>query len=162
MINNNLNATVRINYVDVRQKSLYGDFSASEKCEMIASLQYIGADFQNFVLAFYGAYLGKTTLKFVQKESEESLINMVSASLNLIITCLEDPIPLSDYIDILVGTHPTFPEFIKNTDLFTKSFMRALVNTFKGNYNERLGMLWYKAVSIFALSVDHLLKSKKK
>ena len=161
MINNNLNASVRINYVDLNKKSLYTDFSANEKSEMIASLQYIGPDFQNFILSFYGAFLGKSTLKYVQNESEESLINMVSASLNLIITCLESPIPLSDYIDILIETHPTFPELIKNSDLFIKSFMKAIVNTFKENYNERLGILWYKAVSTFTLSVDYLLKNKK-
>ena len=162
MINANLNATVRINYVDIKKKNLYADFSASEKCEMIASLQFLGPDFQNFVLSFYGAFLDKNTLKFVQKESEESLINMVSASLNLIITCLDSPIPLGDYIDILIQRHPNFPQIVKNTDLFAKAFMRALINTFKENYNERLGMLWFKAVSTFAVSIDYLLKNRKK
>ena len=161
MINNNLNATVRINYIDIKKKSLYADFSASEKNEMIASLQFIGPDFQSFVISFYGAFLDKKTLKFVQKESEESLINMVSASLNLIITCLDNPIPLADYIDLLAERHPNFPELVKDTDLFAKSFMKAIMSSFKENYNERLGILWFKAVSTFAVSVDYLLKKKR-
>ena len=159
LINTNLNATIRINYVDLNKKSLYADFSSSEKCEMIASLQFIGSDFQTFILSFYKAFLEKKTLKFVQKETEESLINMVSASLNLIITCIENPIPLADYIDILVATHPKFPELVKDTELFAKAFMKSLIDTFKENYNERLGILWFKAVSTFAISVDFLLKN---
>ena len=161
MINHNLNATVRINYVDIKKKNLYTDFSASEKHEMIASLQFI-TDFQSFVLSFYGAFLDKKTLKFVQNESEESLINMVSASMNLIITCLDNPIPLVDYIDLLAERHPNFPALVKDTDLFAKSFMKAIMDTFKKNYNERIGILWFKAVSTFAISVDYLLKNRKK
>ncbi len=159
-MNANLKASVRINYVDIKKKNLYADFSPSEKCEMIASLQYLGPDFQQFVLSFYGAFLGKKTLKIVQNETEESLVNMVSASLNLIITCLESPIPLAEYIDTLIQRHPNYPAMVKNTDLFAKSFMKALINTFKENYNERLGMLWFKAVSTFAVSVDNLIKRK--
>ena len=127
---------------------------------MLASLQFIGQDFQTFVLSFYKEFLGKNTLKFVQQETEESLVNMISSSLNLIITCLENPFPLADYIAIIVSNYPKFPEMIKNKDLFVKSFMNALLNCFKENYNERLGMLWYKAVSIFSVSVDFLLKSR--
>ena len=86
---------------------------------------------------------------------------MVSASLNLIITCITDPNPLADYIDILVETHPNFPKLLKNTDLFSKSFMNALIGSFKENYNERLGILWFKAVSTFVISVNTLLKNRK-
>ena len=161
MLKPNLNATVRINNIDIKKKSLYDEFLPSEKNEMIASLQFIGTDFQTFVLSFYRTFLGKSTLKFVQNQSEESLINMVSASLNLIITCISDPNPLADYIDILVETHPNFPELLKNSDLFSKSFMNALIGAFKKNYNERLGVLWFKAVSTFAVSVNSLLKNKK-
>lgn len=161
MINNNLNATIRINTVDITKKTLFTDFSASEKCEMIASLQYIGTDFQSFVLSFYGGFLvDKYNLKFVQKESEESLINMLTVSLNLIITCIETPFPLADYIENIANSYPTYRELVKNTDLFAKAFMKALVGTFKENYTERLGVLWFKAVSTYAVSVNHLLKNR--
>lgn len=161
MLNTNLNATVRINYVDLNKKDLYADFSNSDKCEMIASLQFIGPDFQTFILSFYRAFLEKKTLKFVQNETEESLVNMVSVSLNLIITCIENPIPLTEYIDNLITKHPKFPEMVKDTNLFAKAFMKALLDTFKENYNERLGILWYKAVSTFAVSVNYLLKNRQ-
>ena len=160
MINTNLNATVRINSVNIKTKNLYEDFSDSEKTEMIASLQFIGSNFQTFVLSFYREFLSRNTLKFVQGESEESLINMVSASLNLIITCLHSPIPLADYIETLVYYNPNFIELVKNSDLFAKSFMKAVLDSFKENYNERLGVLWFKAVSTFAVSVNSLLKNK--
>lgn len=160
MINNNLNATIRIDVVDINKKSLFTDFSASEKNEMIASLSYIGPDFQTFVLSFYRGFLGKDTLPFVKNESEESLINMLTVSLNLIITCIETPFPLADYIENIAQNYPNYPQLVKNTDLFAKSFMKALIGTFKDNYTERLGVLWYKAVSTFAVSVDSLLKKR--
>ena len=56
MINSNLNATVRINNVDIKKKSLFDEFSSTEKSEMIASLQYIGSDFQTFVVSFRKDY----------------------------------------------------------------------------------------------------------
>lgn len=142
---------------------MFSDFSPSEKSEMITSLQFIGPDFQNFIISFYSDFLGiggKNNLHFVQQQSEESLINMISVSLNLIITCLESPTPLVDYLDNLIAQHPNYKGIISNPDLFIKAFMKAIINTFKENYNERLGLLWFNACSIFAHSMNSFFNTK--
>ena len=112
---------------------------------------------EEFVITFYKNFLEEKTLKIIQSSTKESLINMITSSLNLIISSIEQPIPLEEYMEILIDKHPNFVNIIKNSDLFTKSFMKALVDTFKGNYNDRLGSLWYKAVSNFCTSVNLLL-----
>ena len=51
---------------------------------------------------------------------------------------------------------------IENKDLFVRSFMNAVVYTFKGNYTERLGNLWYKAVTSFVNSAEpYLLQANR-
>ena len=159
MINSNLNTIVPINLTNFRKASNQYNFSTEEKAEMIASLQFFGPNLKNFVFSFYKAFISKKISKFDRKESESSLINMLSASTNLIITCLESPNLLIEYIEILLAHHPSFSKIIQYTDLFVNSFMIAIIDSFKENFNERLGALWFKAVSSFAFSVNLLLKS---
>ena len=159
MINSNLNSIVPINFTNFRNSNNKYNFSTEEKAEMIASLQFFGPNLKNFVLSFYNAFISKKTIKFDKNGSEDPLINMLSASTNLIITCLESPNLLIEYIEILLAHHPSFSKIIQHTDLFVNSFMIAITDSFKENYNERLGALWFKAASSFAFSVNLLLKS---
>lgn len=159
MFRPNINAHIPSPDVADKKRNLYLQFSQSEKEEILASLQFIGPDFQNFVKAFYNSFSEKSTSTFIENNSEESLINMLSSCLNLIITSLEQPIPLDEYMDILKVRHPSFPGMIKNKDLFVKSFMRAIIETFQNNYNERIGNLWFKAVMSFTTTVSLFFSS---
>ncbi len=154
MFRPNINAYIPAPDIAGKKKDLYLGFTSIEKGEMISSLQFIGPDFQKFIKSFYESFSEKSTIIFVKNTSEESLINMLSSCLNLIISSLEQPIPLDEYMDILKSRHPNFPGMIKNKDLFVKSFMQAIINTFKNNYNDRIGNLWFKAVTIFVSTVS--------
>ena len=154
MINPNVNINTPINNMYLRSNELYVDVSAPEREELIASLKFLAPKLQSFVVTFYESFLEKQTLSFIQNNTKESLINMLSASLNLIIASIEQPLPLDDYLNVLVNSYPSFPSMIKNKDLFVRSFMNAVVYSFKGNYNERLGNLWYNAVASFVTTVE--------
>ena len=140
-----------------RKNELFLDVSSEEREELIASLTFLGPKLQSFVVTFYESFLAKKTLNFIQNNSKESLINMLSASLNLIISSIQQPLPLEEYLNILITNYPSFTSMMKNKDLFVSSFMNAVIYTYKKNYNERLGNLWYKAVSNFATSVEPYL-----
>ena len=154
MINPNVNVNPPVNNMYARSNELYVDVSPPEREELIASLKFLAPKLQSFVVTFYESFLEKQTLNFIQNNNKESLINMLSASLNLIISSIQQPLPLDDYINILTTNYPSFPSMIKNKDLFVRSFMNAVVYSFKGNYTERLGNLWYKAVTSFVTSVE--------
>ena len=147
LINPNLNGRIPLNSLDVmkKEKDLFLILTNDEKEEMISSLAFLGTNFENFVIKFYEGFLASQTLKFIQNRSKEDLINMFSSALNLIITSIEQPIPLEEYMDILINKQPGFAGLIKNKELFIKSFMNALIDSFKQNYTERLGLLWYKS-----------------
>ena len=159
MINSNFGANVPVNTANVMKKDVYQSLTNDEKQELLSSLTYIGTHFEKFVITFYEGYLHQQTVKLIRKNSKESLINMFSSAFNLIVSSIEQPIPLDDYIDILKEKHPNFEYFMMNKDLFIKGFMNALINSLKSNYNERIGMLWYKAVSNFTISMNKLLKN---
>ena len=162
MINPNVNVNPPVNNMYARSNELYVDVSSPEREELIASLNFLAPKLQSFVVTFYESFLEKQTLNFIQNNTKESLINMLSASLNLIISSIQQPLPLDDYINILITNYPSFPSMIENKDLFVRSFMNAVVYTFKGNYTERLGNLWYKAVTSFVNSAEpYLLQANR-
>lgn len=125
-----------------------------ERQELISTLPIIGGNLENFVSHFYEHFLEKDTLKFIQQNSNESLINMFSSSLNIIISHTNDTFPLNEYLDVLITQHPGIKIMMHHKELFVNSFMQALIDTFKENYTERLGMLWFKSVSSFVLCFD--------
>ena len=157
MFNPNLNSNAQFNNMYARKNELFLDVSSEEREELIASLSFLGPKLQSFVVTFYESYLDKKTLSFIQNNTKESLINMLSASLNLIIASIQQPLPLGEYLNIMMTNYPSFTDMMKNKDLFVSSFMNAVIYTFKTNYNERLGNLWYKAVFNFASSVEPYL-----
>ena len=159
MINTNLGANVSVNTANVMKKDVYQKLTEDEKQELLSSLNFIGTHFERFVISFYEGYLHPQTVEFIRGNSKESLINMFSSAFNLIVSSIEQPIPLGEYTDILKEKHPKFKYFMMNKDLFVKGFMNALINSLKSNYNERIGMLWYKAVSNFTISMYSLLKN---
>ena len=157
MFRSNLNANIPINNLTPKKKDLYIEFSSYEKEEIISSLQFMGPDFENFVKIFYESFSEKNSSIFMQNKSEEDLINMLSTCLNLIVTSLEQPIPLDEYVSILIERHPNFNEIIKDKDLFVKSFLKSIVGTFKENFNDRLGGLCYRDALIFTVTMKSFL-----
>ena len=157
MINSNVNVHVPVTNVHPQMMQRYSGLSNDEKQELIASLQYISPGIDIFIKNFYKSYSTTQTQLFLLRYSEEELINMFSSGLNLLITSLASPIPLDDYIESLNAKQPNFTTLIQNKRLFISSFMRAIIDTFQGNYNERLGQLWYKSVSNFIFSMNVIL-----
>ena len=149
---------LRSNFNQNQQTNNFVEFSTDEKQELIDSLQYLGLNFENFVISFYETFLQNKTLEIIQNNTKESLINMLVASLNIIISSIEHPIPIIEYKNILNSKYPDFTNMLMKRDLFIKSFMFAIVDTFKDNYNERLGYLWFKQVSDFINSYFLSLK----
>ena len=125
--------------------------SDEERQELNASIPLLGLNLEQFVSNFYQHFLEKETLHFIQHHSKESLINMFSTTLNIIIAHTDESFPLEEYITILKTEYPGIVIMIQNKGLFINSFMQALVDTLKGNYTDRLGYLWYKAISSFVL-----------
>jgi hemoglobin-like flavoprotein len=157
MINPTANAHVYVNNADIRKKNQIFELTQNEKQEFLSSLPLLSPDFEKFVKSFYKSFLEINTLKLVQNKSNESLINLLSSSLNIIICTIEHPIPIDDYMDILITKHPDFKEMIKNKDLFVKSFIYAIIDTFASNYNDRIGAIWTKAIANFVVSVNLFL-----
>ena len=156
MINSNLNATAPRPNVYVQNKVLKIDFSPDQRQEVLASLEFLGPGLSNFIEGFFNHFTTHKTKEFIFKHTEESLTNMLSSSLNLIISSIDQPIPLVEYITIIEARLPHFKDLLKNKDLFIKSFMNALVDSFQGNYTERLGKLWFKAVTSYVNAVFRL------
>ena len=122
-----------------------------ERQELTSSIPLLGLNLEKFVSNFYQHFLDKDTLEFIQHHSKESLINMFSSSLNIIIAHTEESFPTEEYINILKAQYPGITIMIQNKGLFISSFMEAIVDTLKENYYDRLGYLWYKAISSFVL-----------
>ena len=123
--------------------------SEEERQELTSSVSLLGLNLEQFVSNFYQHFLDQETLEFIQHHSKESLINMFSSSLNIIIAHTDESFPLGEYIDILKTQYPGISIMLQNKGLFISSFMQALVDTLKENYTDRLGYLWYKAISSF-------------
>ena len=128
--------------------------SDSERQELLSSLSLLGTNLEKFVSKFYEHFLDKDTLRFIQQNSNESLINMISSSLNIIFSHTDESFPLEEYLDVLNTQHPGNKIMMHHKDLYVNSIMQALIDTLKENYTERLGLLWYKAVSSFVLCFD--------
>lgn len=127
--------------------SLIFKMSDEERQELTSSVTLL--DLENFVSNFYQHFLDQDTLEFIQHHSKESLINMFSASLNIIIAHTDESFPFNEYINILKTQYPGITIMLQNKGSFISSFMQAMVDTLKKNYTDRLGYLWYKAISSF-------------
>ena len=125
--------------------------SDEERQELTACIPLLGQKLEKFVSNFYEYFLDKDTLHFIQHHSKESLINMFSSSLNIIIAHTDESFPTEEYITSLKTQYPGITIMVQNKGLFISSFMQALVETLKENYTDRLGYLWYKAISSFVL-----------
>ena len=125
--------------------------TAEEREELTSSIPLLGQNLEKFVSNFYERFLDKDTLKFIKHHSKESLINMFSSSLNVIIAHTDESFPTDEYINLLKTQYPGISIMVQNRGLFISSFMQAIVDTLKENYNDRLGYLWYKAISSFVL-----------
>ena len=121
--------------------------SDEERQELTSSITLL--NLEQFVSNFYQHFLDQETLEFIQHHSKESLINMFSSSLNIIIAHTDESFPIDEYINILKAQYPGITIMVQNKGLFISSFMQAFVDTLKENYNDRLGYLWYKAISSF-------------
>jgi hypothetical protein len=123
--------------------------SDEERQELNSSLPLIGLNLEKFVSNFYQHFLEKETLEFIQHHSKESLINLFSSALNIIIAHTDGSFPLEETINIFKAQYPGITILIHHKGLFINSFMHAFIETIKENYNDRLGYLWYKAISSF-------------
>lgn len=124
--------------------------SDEERQELTSSITLL--NLENFVSNFYQHFLDQETLEFIQHHSKESLINMFSASLNIIIAHTDESFPLAEYLDSIKMQYPGITIMLQNKGLFISSFMQAFVDTLKENYTDRLGYLWYKAISSFVFA----------
>ena len=129
--------------------SLIFKMSDEEREELTSSVTLLGSDLEKFVSNFYQHFLDQETLEFIQHHSKESLINMFSSALNIIIAHTDESFPFDEYIRILKEQYPGISIMLQNKGLFVSSFMQAIVDTLKENYTDRLGYLWYKATSSF-------------
>lgn len=123
--------------------------TVEERQELTSSVSLLGSDLEKFVSNFYQHFLDQETIEFIQHHSKESLINMFSSCLNIIIAHTDESFPLNDYINMLKTQYPGITIMLQNKGLFISSFMQAIVATLKDNYSDRLGYLWYKATSSF-------------
>lgn len=149
MFNSNPNIGPPLSPDDIKKKVHSLDVTESEKQELINSLSIIGRNFTIFVRTFEETYSEKIPLKFLQNMSEETLINMLSSALNLIISSINENFPLDEYLNVLTETHPYFLDIVKIKDLFHKSLMKAVIDSLGSFYTEKLGVLWFKAVLKF-------------
>ena len=122
-----------------------------ERQELTSSIPLLGANLEKFVSSFYEHFLDQDTLHFIQHHSKESLINMFSSSLNVIIAQTDESFPLEDNINKLKTQYDGILILVHIMVLFISSFMQAIGDTLKENYTDRLGYLWYKAISGFVL-----------
>ena len=159
MLNYNPSAKIPIHTNHAWLTTPKSRFSDDEKRELISSVLFLGPNFNNFVNSFYKTFQERESTNFIASSSEEALVNILSSSLNLIITSLEQPGSLREFGPILVGRQPNFRRLLKNRELFLKSFIFAIVDTFKDNYNDRLGLLWYRAVSDFSSSINLIINN---
>lgn len=125
--------------------------TSEERQELNSTIPFLGQNLEKFVSNFYERFLDKDTLEFIQHHSKESLINMFSSSLNVIIAHTDETFPTEEYINMLKAQYPGITIMVQNRGLFISSFMQALVDTLKENYTDRLGYLWYKAISSFVM-----------
>ena len=162
MINPNYNTRLLLNNMYTKKKELCINLPLEEREELLASLQLLAPKLESFIRSFYESYRENQKLDLISKEflfnkQSETLINMLSASLNLIISSIQQPLPLDDYLYILTTNYPNFSIMIRKKDLFIRSFMNAIIDSFKGNYYERLGNLWYEVIFKFVTSVNACL-----
>ena len=118
-----------------------------EKQELNSSLCLIADNMEQLVVHFYQNFLHEKNLKLIKQNTNESLINMFSSSLSMIISQIEHPFSIQEYFRILLMKHPDFITMMEDKNLFQQSLMNALIDVFGVNYSERLGNLWYRAVS---------------
>ena len=79
---------LRSNFNQNQQTNNFVEFSTDEKQELIDSLQYLGLNFENFVISFYETFLHNIKLEIIQNNSNGSFFIILVYSLNIIISSI--------------------------------------------------------------------------
>lgn len=102
-----------------------------------------------FVVNFYEAFLKPETLKFLQRNSNESLINMFTSFINIIFLYLDDPTLVDEQITALLAQHPNFKDMMNYADFFIEAFIKSLQKTLKSSMTSDLEKIWLRTVTTF-------------
>lgn len=124
--------------------------SDKEKFELKASCNFITVNkIESFVVNFYESFLNPKTLKFLQQNSNENLINMFTSFINIIFLYLDDPTFIDEQVFALLSKHPNFKDMVNFDDFFMDAFMRSLLKTLDSSFTDDLANIWSKTISSF-------------
>ena len=128
------------------------NLSEKEKFELKASCNFITYNkIELFVVNFYEAFLKPETLKFLQQNSNESLINMFTSFLNIIFLYLDDSTFVDEQISALLSKHPHFKDMMKFSNIFDEAVIKALQKTLGSSFTDVLEKIWFKTVTTFVI-----------
>lgn len=133
--------------------------SMDEKEEIINSLDFLADNVENLVVNFYDYFLDEQNVNLINQITNESLINMFSSSLSIIISQIENPFYIQEYIRILSLKYPNLISMMSDKELFQQSFMNALIDTLGENYTAHLGNLWQKAIVNYMSEIENYFKA---
>lgn len=124
------------------------DLTEKEKLYIKVSLNFLlTKEIEGFVISFYESYLKPETLKFIQKTTNESLINMFTSFLNIITSYFVDDTLLNEHIEVLLDKHQHFKDLISPSDIFIHAFMTALKNSLGKEFNEESTQIWLHLIT---------------
>ena len=124
------------------------ELNEKDKFAIKTSLNFLlSSQIEGFVINFYEAYLKKETLKFIQKTTNESLINMFTSFLNIITSYFVDSTLLDEHIEFLLDQHSNFKNLIGFPDIFIGAFMTALVKSLGDQYDEKFTPIWQELLT---------------
>lgn len=99
-----------------------------------------------FVLRFYYYFLETDAGKLFDKTKFEKQYKMFYASIELIITHINNPDLIEDYLNDLVNAHKTYGVVVEHVDFFIGSFMKALQEIYIGANKKEIIDIWYKII----------------
>lgn len=124
--------------------------SDKETFELKSSCNFITVNkIEVFVVNFYEAFLKPETLKFLQHNSNETLINMFTSFMNIIFLYLDDATLVEEQVTALLTKQSSFKDMIDYETVFIEAFMKSLQKTLESSLTDSLEKTWLKTISSF-------------
>ena len=122
-------------------------FSDNERLQLQDSIIFLKKNIDFFIIRFYHHLLQTEAGSLFRNSNMENQYKMFNVSLKIILSYIEDPEKIKDYLGSMAQRHAQYGVNTEHTGLFIDSFMNAWKELFDNNYEENLFNLWYKIIS---------------
>lgn len=140
----------QVKFLEVFTIELSLQLTDKETFELKSSCNFITVNkIEVFVVNFYESFLKEETLKFLQHNSNETLINMFTSFMNIIFLYLDDVTLVEEQVEALLLQQPAFKDMIAFEAIFIRAFMKSLQKTLESDLTDSLKQTWLKTVSSF-------------